>query len=108
MLKPIILLCFVTNIIWKYYAVDENGVDAVMDGNTTFNELIDTPENPLIPYYELTENEWYLLANICRGDEEILIEYINQSEQTINLHLKNKTCNHNYGTIGSITVNFSV
>ena len=58
--------------------------------------------------YELTENEWYLLANICRGDEEILIEYINQSEQTINLHLKNKTCNHNYGTIGSITVNFSV
>jgi hypothetical protein len=52
----------------------------------------------------INENEWVLLEGICQSSE-IFIKYNNDSKQTINFHLKNKTCNHNYGTIGTITVN---
>ena len=52
---------FVSNVNWRYDANDGEGYSAYLFGQTTFNVLIDTPENPYIPYSALTEvnvTEW--------------------------------------------------
>jgi hypothetical protein len=48
---------FVTNVIWRYNADNGEGYSAYLFGQTTFNKLIDTPQQPYIPYSALTENQ---------------------------------------------------
>jgi len=48
---------FVTNVIWRYNADNGSGTTANLFGQTVFNELIENPENPYVPYSSLTENE---------------------------------------------------
>jgi hypothetical protein len=48
---------FVANVIWKYNADNGEGYSAHLFGQTTFNELVDTPEHPYIQYSALTESQ---------------------------------------------------
>lgn len=48
---------FVTNVVWRYYADNGEGYDAYLFGQTTFNEVNDTPEHAYVPYSALTEVE---------------------------------------------------
>lgn len=48
---------FVTNVIWRYNADNSSGTTANLFGQTVFNEILDTPEDPYVEYSALTETE---------------------------------------------------
>ena len=48
---------FVTAVVWRYNADNGEGYEAYLLGQTTFNEVNDTPEHPYVSYSALTETE---------------------------------------------------
>lgn len=71
---------FVTLVIWTYIGTNDSGYTATITGQTTFDQVIDTPENPYIPYEELTIDEvskWLDEANDIVALRKILDDDIN-------------------------------
>lgn len=72
---------FVSNVVWRYNADNGEGYSAYLFGQTTFNTVIDTPENPYISYSALTEvkvTEWLDTYSDVVGLQSSLTEMINE------------------------------
>ena len=72
---------FVSNVVWRYNADNGEGYSAYLFGQTTFNEVIDTPEHPYVQYSALTETEvteWLDTYSDVIGLQANLTEMINE------------------------------
>ena len=48
---------FVTTVTYAYNAINSSGYTTSISGQLGFNQVMDTPEHPYIPYSALTETE---------------------------------------------------